>query len=125
MTQSTILKEILQRKLEEVRERQALRSMQTLLQTASQMEACRGFTRAIVRQIEQKRPAVIAEIERASPSKGLIREDFDPASIAASYAEHGASCLSVLTDVDFFQGADKFLVEARQACSLPVIRKDF
>jgi indole-3-glycerol phosphate synthase len=92
---------------------------------ARAQDPCRGFTAALVRQISHKRPAVIAEIKKASPSKGLIRKNFAPAAIARSYAEHGATCLSVLTDVDFFQGHDSYLQEARQACQLPVIRKDF
>jgi indole-3-glycerol phosphate synthase len=88
-------------------------------------DACRGFTHALMERIAHKRPAVIAEIKKASPSKGLIREHFEPAEIAASYAENGAACLSVLTDKDFFQGDEDYLVEARAACKLPVIRKDF
>lgn len=123
--QATILRTILDRKLEEVAERSALRSMASLLRDAGAMPECRGFSDALARQIAHKRPAVIAEIKRASPSKGLIRKEFHPADIAVSYAENGASCLSVLTDVDFFQGHDDFLIEARAACSLPVLRKDF
>jgi indole-3-glycerol phosphate synthase len=120
-----ILEKILQRKQEEVIERKARASLPDLLEACKQQDATRGFTAALQRQIANKRPAVIAEIKKASPSKGLIRADFEPAAIAESYAGHGATCLSVLTDVDFFQGADAFLQEARAACTLPVIRKDF
>lgn len=125
MSEPTILKTILDRKRAEVSERSGQRSLQSLQEAAAGMPAVRGFSGALARQISHKRPAVIAEIKRASPSKGLIREDFDPAEIARSYAGNGATCLSVLTDVDFFQGADEFLVEAREVCQLPVLRKDF
>lgn len=124
-TQETILDKILERKREEIAERKAAVSLAELELRAAQAEPVRGFTSALARQIAHKRPAVIAEIKKASPSKGLIRKNFDPAAIAASYAEYGATCLSVLTDEDFFQGHDSFLQDARQACSLPVIRKDF
>ena len=125
MSQPTILKKILDRKAEEVAERKALLNLAQLEEKIKGRDACRGFTAALAQQIARKRPAVIAEIKKASPSKGLIRENFDPAAIAASYAEYGASCLSVLTDVDFFQGSDVYMQEARAACQLPVIRKDF
>jgi indole-3-glycerol phosphate synthase len=88
-------------------------------------DAPRGFAQALIEQAKRKQPAVIAEIKKASPSKGVIRENFQPAEIAKSYQAGGATCLSVLTDIDFFQGADAYLKEARSACSLPVIRKDF
>jgi indole-3-glycerol phosphate synthase len=89
------------------------------------MPARRPFVDALVGRVAAGGAAVIAEIKRASPSKGIIREHFDPAAIARSYAQAGATCLSVLTDVDFFQGSDDALVAARAACTLPVIRKDF
>ncbi|GAB2796767.1 indole-3-glycerol phosphate synthase TrpC [Halomonas shantousis] len=121
----TILARILARKDEEVAERRARITEAELLERARLQSAPRGFTRALVECIGAGDPAVIAEIKKASPSKGLIREDFDPAEIARAYAGAGASCLSVLTDADFFQGHEDYLVAAREACELPVIRKDF
>lgn len=118
---SDILLKILQRKHEEVRARRVVTPLEALQEQAAAMPPARGFAAALA----QHRPAVIAEIKKASPSKGLIRADFDPAAIARSYAAGGATCLSVLTDVDFFQGADAYLQQARAACSLPVLRKDF
>ncbi|WP_417330930.1 indole-3-glycerol phosphate synthase TrpC [Halomonas cupida] len=121
----TILTRILVRKDEEVASRQQQVSEQQLLARAAGQSAPRGFVSALAGCIREGDPAVIAEIKKASPSKGLIREDFYPAEIAAQYEQGGAACLSVLTDADFFQGHEDFLVEARNACSLPVIRKDF
>lgn len=125
MEKPTILKNILQRKNEEVIERKKQCSISELENFIKKMNRPRGFTQALVQQIKLKRPAVIAEIKKASPSKGLLRKDFQPETIAQSYAENGATCLSVLTDIDFFQGHDDYLQVARAACSLPVIRKDF
>lgn len=125
MNQATILKKILDRKHQEVAERRQNASLADLDALIQEQDPCRGFSRALLKQIGDKRPGVIAEIKKASPSKGLIREDFNPAAIADSYAGNGATCLSVLTDVDFFQGSDAYLQEARAACKLPVIRKDF
>ena len=125
MEKPTILKKILQRKQEEVVERKKQRSISELEKAIVEQSSPRGFIQALTKQIKRKRPAVIAEIKKASPSKGLFREDFVPESIAKSYAENGATCLSVLTDIYFFQGHDDYLKEARNACSLPVIRKDF
>ena len=122
---ANILERILERKREEISERKAVVSLSELQSRCKELAPCRGFAAAISHQIRHKRPAVIAEIKKASPSKGLIRKNFDPAAIASSYAGHGATCLSVLTDEDFFQGHDSFLQEARSACQLPVIRKDF
>lgn len=120
-----ILKKILKRKVEEIDERSKAISHETLLQRIERASPVRGFINAIENKLANNQPAVIAEIKKASPSKGVIRENFDPAAIAESYEKGGAACLSVLTDVDFFQGSDDYLQQARNACSLPVIRKDF
>lgn len=125
MNTPTILKKIVDRKWEEVKERSALVSIEALRQQATEQDACRGFQQAIEAKISAGQPAVISEIKKASPSKGVLRENFQPAEIAKSYEQAGAACLSVLTDVDYFQGADEYLKQARAACSLPVLRKDF
>ena len=122
---SDILTTILRRKAEEVAERSARISIQEMARRADIAAPVRGFVGAIKEKIAEGRAAVIAEIKKASPSKGLLRADFHPAEIAKSYERGGAACLSVLTDVDFFQGADEYLQAARAACSLPVLRKDF
>lgn len=121
----TILKKIIARKYEEIAERRQLRSLAAIEELAQRADAPRGFVAAIERKVAAGEPAVIAEVKKASPSKGVIRPDFHPAAIAESYQRGGAACLSVLTDVDFFQGSDAYLQEARAACSLPVLRKDF
>jgi indole-3-glycerol phosphate synthase len=120
-----ILKKILQRKLEEITERRENVSLQDLRQAIETAGKPRGFAQALQARVDNGQAAVIAEIKKASPSKGILRADFEPAEIAGSYEKGGATCLSVLTDVDFFQGADAYLREARAACSLPVLRKDF
>ncbi|MDH5302047.1 MAG: indole-3-glycerol phosphate synthase TrpC [Gammaproteobacteria bacterium] len=120
-----ILKKILARKDQEVAERSQTVSIEQLKSRLAHADAPRGFVASMQRKIAAGQPAVIAEIKKASPSKGVIREHFVPAEIAKSYAAAGAACLSVLTDVDFFQGADEYLKQARAACDLPVIRKDF
>lgn len=120
-----ILQKILARKVEEIAARSTKVALPALLMRAAEADAPRGFMRALQTKITQGNPAVIAEIKKASPSKGVLRPNFKPAEIAQSYARGGAACLSVLTDVDFFQGADAYLQQARAACNLPVIRKDF
>jgi indole-3-glycerol phosphate synthase len=125
MSVPTVLEKILARKVEEVAARRASVSLAELETLAKVADAPRGFAQAMIAQAKRKQPAVIAEIKKASPSKGVIREDFQPAEIAKSYEAGGATCLSVLTDIDFFQGADEYLKQARATCSLPVIRKDF
>ncbi|MEO8673833.1 MAG: indole-3-glycerol phosphate synthase TrpC [Tahibacter sp.] len=122
---SDILKKILSRKVEEIHERSARISLRELSTRVEAAERPRGFAAALFAKITAGHPAVIAEIKKASPSKGVIRADFNPAAIARSYAAAGAACLSVLTDVDFFQGADTYLQQARAVCGLPVLRKDF
>ena len=122
---SDILKTILARKAEEIRERSARVSLRDLSARVDDAPPVRGFVAAIEAKIATGQAGVIAEVKKASPSKGVMRPDFRPAEIARSYEAGGAACLSVLTDVDFFQGADAYLQEARSACSLPVLRKDF
>ena len=121
----TVLKKILSRKAEEVAQRKLSVGIDQLEKSIETASPARGFTNALRAKIAADQSAVIAEIKKASPSKGVIREHFDPVAIAKSYEQGGAACLSVLTDIDFFQGADDYLRAARAACSLPVIRKDF
>lgn len=120
-----ILKRIVQRKHEEIAERQSSASIESLQAQANEADPSRGFCRAIRERLSAGESAVVAEIKKASPSKGVIREHFEPAEIAISYERGGAACLSVLTDADYFQGSEAALISARNACSLPVIRKDF
>ena len=122
---SDILNKIIATKHEEVAAARGVKSMAQLEAEIAQQGAPRDFVAAIRQKIENGQSAVIAEIKRASPSKGVIRADFRPADIARSYAEHGAACLSVLTDHQYFQGAPEYLQAARAACPLPVLRKDF
>ena len=124
-TQADILRKILQQKHQEIALKKQVISLQKLQQQCETLPACRGFLRAIEQRVQSGQTAVIAEIKRASPSKGILRRDFVPAEIALDYAQAGAQCLSVLTDQAFFQGSLQDLVQARQACSLPVLRKDF
>ena len=124
---STILDRIIATKKTEVAERKRLES-QTALEarlTNTLLPNPRGFVEALRQPAALNRPGVIAEIKKASPSKGVIRADFDPAAIAADYAAHGAACLSVLTDEEYFQGSDDYLRAVRDAVELPIIRKDF
>ena len=125
----TILKKIIARKHEEVAERQEKVSIADLkAQIADQQGSAtdpRGFVANMAKALAEGRSAIIAEAKKASPSKGVIRDPFIPANIARSYEAGGASCLSVLTDADYFQGSEAYLMEARAACTLPIIRKDF
>jgi len=123
-----ILKKIILRKEEEINERKQITSQGKLMEQALEAlmnNPVRGFVKSMQQRLDAHQAAVIAEVKKASPSKGVIRENFEPAAIAKSYEQGGASCLSVLTDIDFFQGADEYLQQARAACELPVIRKDF
>lgn len=121
-----ILKKIVAQKWREIeRDKQSVSQADIERRAHEQDASSRGFVDQIRRQHESGRPAVIAEIKKASPSKGVIREHFNPRDLARSYAEAGATCLSVLTDETFFQGSNQFLQQARDACVLPVLRKDF
>lgn len=122
---SDILKKILSVKTQEVAAAQSFKPLAQLRDEAAQSTPPRDFVGAIREKLSAGQPAVIAEIKKASPSKGVLREDFRPAEIAASYAKHGAACLSVLTDMQFFQGSAEYLQQARSACGIPVLRKDF
>ena len=122
---SDILEKILAVKVQEIIASRALRSEGDLLREAQARDDIRGFAQAIENKIASGKPGVIAEIKKASPSKGIFKTDFHPAEIAASYAAGGAACLSVLTDVQFFHGSQDHLRQARAACALPVLRKDF
>lgn len=120
-----ILQRIVAQKKIELTQAQKRLPLDELKEQVLQASPVRDFTLALSQRITQRQIAVIAEVKKASPSKGLIRENFDPAAIAASYEQHGAACLSVLTDTPFFQGCAFYLQQARAACSLPVLRKDF
>lgn len=124
-TTGTVLDRILARKAEEVAERQREVSLAALQAQAQEQTPARGFIQSLEVRLLSHQPAVIAEVKKASPSKGVIREHFDPAEIARSYEAAGAACLSVLTDRDFFQGHEDYLQAARAVCTLPVLRKDF
>jgi len=120
-----ILNRILARKVEEITERSTRVPLVELSAQVADLPPTRGFAAAIEAKLDAGLAAVIAEVKKASPSQGIIRAEFDPAAIARSYEAGGATCLSVLTDADFFQGSEAYLQQARDACSLPVLRKDF
>lgn len=122
---SDVLQKILATKREEVATRKTAHPFSTVDGAARAASAPRGFARALDRTVAEGRMALICEIKKASPSAGLIRPDFDPATLARAYEAGGATCLSVLTDEQYFQGRDAFVAEARGACGLPVLRKDF
>ncbi|MDT8405767.1 MAG: indole-3-glycerol phosphate synthase TrpC [Methylococcales bacterium] len=123
--QADILSRILATKAEEIAQRKTDRPIALLTDIAAQNEAPRGFAKALLDKANRQQPAVIAEIKKASPSKGVLREDFQPLNIAQDYAMHGATCLSILTDKNYFQGAEVYLQMVRERCPLPVLRKDF
>ena len=122
---SDILKKIVDVKRQEVAAALKRKSLEAMRADAESRVLTRDFVGALRKKIAAGQAAVIAEVKKASPSKGVLREDFIPADIAQSYAEHGAACLSVLTDKDFFQGSVDYLKQARASCDLPVLRKDF
>lgn len=125
MSAPDILKKILARKLEEIAERSEKITIDSLYAQAKDQTPPRGFIQAMRRNLTAGKSAVIAEVKKASPSKGVIRENFEPVAVAKSYEQAGAACMSVLTDRDFFQGHEDYMVAARNAVSIPVIRKDF
>ncbi len=120
-----ILNVILDKKVEEVSRRKQSMPIESLQEIADGVENPRGFYKSLQAKVLAKKPAIIAEIKKASPSKGVIREDFKPLLIAQDYAMNGATCLSVLTDKSFFQGSEAYLQMVRERCPLPVLRKDF
>jgi len=120
-----ILIKILKRKQEEIEQEKQKENLVDLAQRAANASPTRGFVDAIKAKLKQQHPAVIAEIKKASPSKGVLRENFNASDCAMQYQQAGAACLSVLTDKDFFQGSEQYLIQARNACQLPVLRKDF
>jgi indole-3-glycerol phosphate synthase len=125
VVQKDVLERILAVKREEVAAASALKPLAAVRAEAERMPPTRDYVGAMRAKIAGGQPAVIAEVKKASPSKGVLRADFDPAAIARSYARHGAACLSVLTDVQFFQGHPSYLAQARDASGLPALRKDF
>lgn len=122
---STILDTIVRQKLIEVEARKSDRPLDQVQKELEAAPAIRGFKKSLLARITAGEPGVIAEVKKASPSQGVIRENFQPAEIASQFEQAGAACLSVLTDEEFFQGSNDYLQEARAACSLPVLRKDF
>lgn len=122
---SDILTEIVAYKREVVTQRKQQLPLSAIIKQLARFEPCRPFADVLRAKISRCQPAVIAEIKKASPSKGLIRKDFNVAQIAKTYAAHGATCLSVLTDEKYFQGHDAYLMQAKAVCDLPVLRKDF
>jgi indole-3-glycerol phosphate synthase len=120
-----ILKKILETKVEEVARRKKGMTIVNLQEIAESVEKPRGFYDALAYKAAAKKPAIIAEIKKASPSQGVIRENFQPVAIGQDYAMNGATCLSVLTDKEYFQGSEAYLQMVRERCPLPVIRKDF
>ena len=124
-TGSDVLDKIMSHKAEEVAYAKSRRSISDLKAQSVDVEPPRGFVNSLRKNLDANKSAVIAEVKKASPSKGLIREDFNPAQIAESYQKYGASCLSVLTDEEFFKGSTEYFSQARQASSLPMLRKDF
>jgi indole-3-glycerol phosphate synthase len=127
MAQKTpdILKKIVARKHEEISESIKRVPLERMIELSANADSTRGFYKALKIKVDNRESGVIAEIKKASPSKGILREDFEPVEIAQSYESGGASCLSILTDRDFFQGDPLYLIKARAAVSIPVIRKDF
>lgn len=125
MTIPSILQKIIQHKLELIQARKNKISLAQIKMLAEKPHDRRDFISALNKKIQTRKPVVIAEIKKASPSKGVIREDFDPEKIAKQYSQHGATCLSVLTEEKYFQGCDADLAQARLACDLPILRKDF
>ena len=127
MAQKTpdILKKIVARKQEEIAESTKRPPIEKMIELANSADTPRGFFNSLNKKVKEHKSGIIAEIKKASPSKGVLRENFEPVEIAKSYEDGGASCLSILTDRDFFQGDPLYLIKARAAVSLPVIRKDF